>query len=293
MKATVVIATYRPFGAVVPLRALQRQRFLDFDVIVVTEIGAEAWGNRAELVKNVQVVEAPSPKYHSPTHALNLGLEHVKRPIVALLADFAYPHEDWLGALIETLERTPAPFVGGVKCGHGTADWNSCVPSGGAGACGDRSMLPLGLVDGMQKVPCDIALVHPFRGAFNLGNAAFSRADALAVNGFDERFSGDHGSEDENFVRRLVASTQQQAVVTRKAVVHHYWPYANGYKPLLRAEARHWARAPNGLLDRVITEGEVLVGKLKAQRVPIIDASSEMLVERVPSAPYVDVEGAS
>ena len=286
MRACVLIATYRPLGAVVPLRALKQQAHPDFGIVLVTEIGERAWdgdvGRAQGLLDGAKVVEAPFTPYHSPTHSLNLALEAV-RPLggvssVALLADFAWPDPHWLGILLGALEGGVAA-VGGGKCSHPAEDpWRCGATIALRNPCLGHPLLPLGL----DRVPADgAAVVHPFQRAFNLGNLAFRLSDGLAVNGFEERFAGGHGYEDENFVRRLVAFRRAPAVLARSAVIHHYWPYEKGYKPLLKAEARPWAAGlSNQALDRLLTDAEILVGMTSAQRVDRIEAPPEALEPR-------------
>ena len=270
-----LVATYRPLGAVLPLRGLRNQRFEDFNVILVTEIGPAAWGGKDELVKDVKVIEVPALNFHCPTRAFNRGLDGVKSPVVALLADFAYPTQGWLQSLVHNLQAHEAAFVGGVKCSHGTADvWTA----GNNARCEDKPLIPLGLVP-------ELSVSYPCQGGFTLGNAAFRRADAEALNGFEERFAGDHGFEDENFVRRIIAHTKKNALIDKRAVIHHYWPYSSGYKPLLKPAARPWAFGIHSAqFDRLLAEGENLLGILKAGRVPnLADAAPEALMPRVPS----------
>ena len=284
MRATVLLATYRPLGAVVPLRALKAQVHRDFDIVLVTEIGSLAWdgdaGKAQGLLENVKVVEAPFTPYHSPTHSLNLALEAAPpaTEAVALLADCAWPDPCWLGILLGVLGRGVAA-VGGGKCSHLAEDpWLCGLTASLRNPCLGHPLLPLGL----DRVPADgAAVVHPFQRAFNLGNLAFRLSDGLAVNGFEERFAGGHGYEDENFVRRLVAFRRAPAVLARSAVIHHYWPYGKGYKPLLKLEARPWAAGlSNQALDRLLTDAEVLVGMTRAQRVDRIDAPEAALEHR-------------
>lgn len=183
-RASVVIATYRPLGAVIPLRALREQVFKGFEVVVVTEIGSKAWGDDGKLLEAIpgmlytKVVEAPYIKYHSPAHVLNRGIDAASGEIVALLTDFAYPEANWLKMLVDALTSRqahhhihPPPFIGGMKCSHGTADVWTCKPH----AC-NPPLLPLG-VQGAD-VP-DVVTVFPFQAGFNLGNAAFCRFEDL------------------------------------------------------------------------------------------------------------------
>lgn len=272
---TVVIATYRPLGAIIPLRALRKQTLKNFETILVTEIGSEAWYGD-DWVSDVEVIRAPYIKYHSPTHTLNLGIDACKTHYVVLLTDFAYPNTDWLETLVSVLTETGASIVGGTKCSHGAADPFSCVPGD---LCAGRQLLPLGI----DAAPSDVVSVYPFQAAITLGNVAFRRIDALDVNGLDERFAGAYGFEDENFVRRLAAMVDTPAVLARKAIIHHYWPYEAGYKPLLTTRAMS-----NSILNRTLTDGEIIQGKLRAQRVPVVDVADSMLTARVAAASFPD-----
>ncbi len=290
-RVTVLVATYRPGGAIAPLRGLRAQTLsrAAFDIVLVTEIGDAAWGGPRNngLVTGVSILDAPALSFHAPTKAMNLGLDSINNlGMVAMLADYAYPDIEWLERLCGTLQSTGASFVGGMKCAHGIADPNVCEPSGGAAACRGHPFLPTSFI-------AETAVVYPCQSAFNLGNCIFRRPDALAINGFEERFAGAHGFEDEHFVRRLVALTKTQALMTRHAVLHHYWPYANGYKPLLKAVARPWAFGieRNADFDRLLLESETLVGNLKSQRVELPEVSSTMLVERTPALAFNDGEG--
>jgi len=280
-KATVVIATYRPEGAVIPLRSLAEQSLQDFNVVLVTEIGDAAWGNvPLHLPWPLKVIDHSPLKYHSPTHALNAGIDAATGEYIALLTDFGYAGPDWLRTLVFMLQSTKASFVGGCKCSHGPADNFTCVPAGANQVCSNHPLIPQGIVP-------EVAVVYPSQAAFTLGNGAFRRADGIAVNGLEERFAGAHGFEDENFVRRLLAHTRQQAVLARPAMVHHYWPYSSGYKPLVDPTGRTWAHhfPLNWQLDRLLLESEVLMGNCRAQRVAPVDVADERLVERIPSPP--------
>lgn len=292
---SVVIATYRPLGAVVPLRALAYQSHRDFEVVVVTEIGPEAYGgvrsDFEELTEQFpcRIVGISNLPYHAPTAALNHGIDAARGKVVALLADFAWPHRDWLLGY-SRLDWERCSIVGGTKCPHGKAPpWTCGVPPGGDRACEGNTLLPIGIA----AAPVDCPNVYPFQGAINLGNVAFLRDDAKVIDGLDERFAGGHGCEDDNFVRRMVGSTRKPAAMMKSAVVHHFWPYASGFKPVLSPSARPWANGhSNVALDLLIADAETLMGNHQAQRVVLPSiVAPESLVQRAVTNAYDDHSG--
>ena len=275
MSVDVIIATYRAGGADAPLTGLARQTIRPRTVILVTEIGEAAVTGGFHGLP-VLVVGHPYIPYHAPPHVFNAGLAHARSEYVAMLADFAYPAPDW----IETLQAALNGFcaVGGLKCAH--RQLPPVMPEL-AGPSRNRPLLPVQVASPLrQQNPLPVV---PLNQYLNLGNVMFRREDAQAIGGVDERFSGDHGYEDENFVRRMVASTRCQIVVT-DAVIHHFWPYAAGFKPLLPLDARPWALGlPNSDLDNILTESEILTGVLKGPSVGLVEVSPDRLRIRIAS----------
>lgn len=273
---TVVIATYRPGGAVLPLRGLMRQTYQNFDTVVVSECGVEAIHSGAVKLDRAVLHKLEPLNFHAPTRALNLGIRLASGDIVAMLADFAWPHEHWLRYLAEELEQCNYAVVGGPKCSHGVAaNPGSIEPP----LVCDRQLIPVGLKPGRH-------VIYPCQHGYTLGNIAAWRKDVNAINGLEERFAGDHGYEDENFVRRMVASQKRPAVMMSEAFVHHYWPYHVGFKPLLAHSHRTWAHGhANAELDRMLIDSELCVGNYEAKRVELTNAPSYALRGRKPSRP--------
>lgn len=261
---TVVVATYRPGGFALPIRGLAHQTFKDFNCICIEECEKnnalrEVYLNET-WAKWVETKEINPLPFHAPTVAMNAGCDLANGEYIALLADYAYPHPHWLDELVRTLEETRAPAVHGFKCIHGVAK-NILETSPKPATC-VKPLYP------ETYSPIEAIQAPAIQRGYTLGNLIFRRTDFAAVNGLEERFAGQHGYEDENFVRRLTALTRRQPWMTKKAVIHQYWPYSNGFKPLVPVAHRRWAYGQdNNALGQLITDLETVVGNYRAQRV--------------------------
>jgi GT2 family glycosyltransferase len=88
------------------LRALKRQSFPDFDVVVVDDGSSDGTAARvAECWPDVKLVTLH--RNVGLARAVNAALEAGSTELVALLNNDAEPEPEWLGGLVDALERHP------------------------------------------------------------------------------------------------------------------------------------------------------------------------------------------
>jgi GT2 family glycosyltransferase len=100
---TVVIPTYKRADILQHmLSALQRQTYLNFDVVFVVKPSGDGTEELLrQASKQLKITQVPQTRGHI-VDAYFLGVKHTTGDIVALLDDDALPAEDWLETIVTT-----------------------------------------------------------------------------------------------------------------------------------------------------------------------------------------------
>jgi GT2 family glycosyltransferase len=107
-RASVVIPTHNGCELLAEcLRALQQQTYPDFETIVVDDASTDGTAELLARMPWVEVVRLPGSQGHGFVAACNRGLARARGEVLVLLNNDAVPEPEWLGALVDALDRNP------------------------------------------------------------------------------------------------------------------------------------------------------------------------------------------
>ncbi len=119
-KITVIIPTYkRPKTLNKTLKVLSKQYPKPYQVIVVDNSSNQEASLIVSLFKNTLPIEYYVAKKRGPSYARNIGYEHARGEIIALLDDDCVPTNNWCKEIINTYKTNAyAHVVFQEKCQH-------------------------------------------------------------------------------------------------------------------------------------------------------------------------------
>ncbi|MEO0999300.1 MAG: glycosyltransferase [Pseudomonadota bacterium] len=204
-----VLSHKRPEALALCLEGIARQRFQDFELIVVSDEPAPELTEPGRLALRVVAGAPPNVAV-----ARNLALAAARAPVIAFCDDDAVPEPGWLGRLVAPFEDDRVTAAGGFVRGRNgvSFQWRGTAFDRLAE---DREIaLPPG-------APVALFAPEPDRFIKTVGtNAAFRVSALRAIGGFDPRFAFYLDETDVNL--RLAEAGGWTALVPGAEVHHAY-----------------------------------------------------------------------
>ena len=207
MKASVIIPAYNAENTIGEcLKALEKQSFKDFEVIVVDDGSKDRTAN---VVKSFKGVKVFSQKNAGPAKARNLGAKNAKGEIIIFTDSDCVPEKKWLE---ETLKPMKDPKIAGVQGTYKTSQKEIVA-----------RLIQLEIEQRHEKMAKKKYI--DFMGTYSAG---YRRKIFLELGGFDESYPIASG-EDAEFSFR-VNEAGYKMIFNIAAVVWHkhpdnFWKY--------------------------------------------------------------------
>ena len=207
MKASIIIPAYNAESTIGEcLKALEKQSFKDFEVIVIDDGSKD---KTSEVAKGFKGVKVFSQKNAGPAKARNLGAKNAKGEIIIFTDSDCVPEKKWLE---ETLKPMKDPKIAGVQGTYKTSQKEIVA-----------RLIQLEIEQRHEKMAKKKYI--DFMGTYS---AAYRRKVFLELGGFDESFPKASG-EDAEFSFR-VNEAGYKMIFNINAVVWHkhpdnFWKY--------------------------------------------------------------------
>ncbi|MBL7198132.1 MAG: glycosyltransferase family 2 protein [Candidatus Omnitrophica bacterium] len=228
MKVSVVICTYaRPEAANRLLIELKRQRYKDFEVLVVYQ------GDKGDIGKIKNSIETFFPvRYYYEAipnlpHARNVAIEQASGEIIIFLDDDSRPRDTLIETHLSDYNDSAVAIVGGRILGE---RYEENVPESKIGMFREFDGCAYGGFD--KDVRCEVMHV---RGV----NMSVRRNVALKIGGFDERFEGAAEYEDLDFSLRVLRKGYKIIFDPLAVVEHIFFPFG-GCRKKSKEEQIYW-----------------------------------------------------
>jgi FkbM family methyltransferase len=209
VRVSVVIATLnRSAGLRVVLDALQRQTFIDFEVVVVTGPSTDDTNQLlADRASSLRVVENPEPHLGK---SRNLGVDSAAGEIVAFIDDDAVPEPRWIDDLVTAYSDSRVGGAGGLV--YDTTGVRLQYQYAVCNRIGEPDFEPRAPLDDFNRVGADPCLY--LQGT----NMSYRREALEAVRGFDENLEYLYDDVD---IAIQVIDAGWRLVALDAAPVHH------------------------------------------------------------------------
>ena len=228
MKTSVVICTYgRPEAAKSLLIKLQRQRYKDFEVLLICQGNKEDLEKIKDSIKNIYPVRYYYEAGPNLPHARNIGIKEASGEIIIFLDDDVKPGDTLIEAHVANYTDSTIGVVGGRILDK---KYKENIPDSKIGMVRKfDGFTYAGFHKGIRRYVMHVKGV----------NMSVRRELALEIGGFDERFGGTAQYEDMDFCLRALKKGYK-IIFDPAAVVEHFILPSGGCRVDTREEAIYW-----------------------------------------------------